>query len=407
MTDRPSITNIHRKDLTTDDRLIDLYVQAVGHGYWRNSDQAALEFVCLAEKALHDDQRGTPESLFAGLIKAGNTSRITQEAETRATARFPAHRRAEMVDTASATTDIHPVPADETHEVLTVPDIRHGYAHAIMVQCCLPQKATTARGYHTSHGHASLRIDAGSLGDPDDPDEWLECEVPSGPKARLIFPFIIGQAIRTQSPKVDLGRSLREFMTTIGVPIAGTNAKALTAQIQNIAAATIAIREWTSTEHTTRRALIADELSFWVERDHQQHTIWTPTMTLSDKFYDAVQQHRVPIDLRHLGQLARSPRRMDIYTWLTYRTARIPQGISVTIPLRALQPIFAPDITRPDNFRARLQDDLKAIANIYPDFNLDLPKGTGTIVLRRSPPPIPFHYHTTPRFQLNPPKPGV
>ena len=402
---RANINNIRREDLTTDDHLVDLYVQAVGNGYWQNSDKAALEFVCLAEKALHDDQRGTPESLFAGLLKAGDTSRITQEAETRATARFPAYRRAEMVDAASSATDIVPVPADETHEVLALPEIQHGYAHAVMVQCFLPQKPTTARGYHTSHGRASLRIDAGSLDDPDSPDDWIECEVPSGPKARLIMPYLVGQAIRNQSPEVDLGRSLRDFMTNIGVPIAGTNARAITAQIQNIAAATISIREWTQTERRTRRALIADELSFWLERDEHQHTIWTPTMVLSDKFYMALQQHRVPINTHHLAQLARSPRRMDIYTWLTYRTARIPHGKPVTIPMRALQPIFAPDIVRPDHFRERLQADLKAIAAVYPHFKLDLPAGTGTIVLHRSPPPIPFDRPAT--FQLAPPKPGV
>lgn len=398
---RPSIHRVTAEDLATDDRLVDLYVQAVGHGYWPNSHQAALEFACLAEKALHDDKRGTPGSLFYGLIKAGDTSRVTQGGEARALERFPSHRRAEMVDAASAATDVHPVPANEIGDVLAVQDGGHGYAHAVMVQCFLPQKATTARGYHTSHGRASLRIEAGSLGDPNNPNDWIECQIPAGTKPRLILPYIVGEAVRNRSPEIDLGRSLREFMRKVGVPIAGPNARSLTEQVQNIAAATILISEWTETSQRTRRALIADDLSFWLERNDQQRTIWTPTMTLSDKFFAAIQQHQVPINLHHLAQLARSPRRMDLYVWLAHRTARIPANKTATIPLHALQPIFAPDVARLANFRTRLRGDLAAIANVYRHFNVDL-ADTGTLSLKRSPPPVPFQRYV-PGYRLSPP----
>ena len=394
---RPSINRILREDLITDDRLIELYVDAVGHGYWSNSHQAALEFVCLAEKALHDDTRGTPGSLFYALVKARDTSRVTQEVETRGMERFPSARRAEMVDTASAATDIHPVLADEVQNALVVQNI--GFLHAVMVQCFLPQKPTTARGYHTSHGLASLRIEAGSLGDPNNPLEWIECQIPAGPKPRLILPYIVGEAVRNRSPVVDLGHSLRAFMAKVGVPIAGTNAKALTEQIQNIAAATILISEWTETSQRTRRAQIADELSFWVDRNDRQQPIWTPKMILSDKFFASLQQHQVPINLQHVAQLARSPRRMDLYVWLAHRTARIPANKSVAISLRALGSIFAPDVARLANFRTRLRGDLTAIAKVYPHFRVEL-VGTDKLLLKKSPPPVPFS-PTTPGFRLS------
>ena len=146
----------------------------------------------------------------------------------------------------------------------------------------------SALAYSTSHGRASLRIDAGSLGEPNNPNEWIECQIPAGTKPRLIFPYIVGEAVRNRSPEVDLGHSLREFMRRVDIPITGTNAKALTEQVQNIAAATILISEWTETSQRTRRAPTADDLSFWLERNDQQRTIWTPTMTLSNKFFAAI-----------------------------------------------------------------------------------------------------------------------
>ena len=108
-------------------------------------------------------------------------------------------------------------------------------------------------------------------------------------------------------------------------------------------------------------------------------------MTLSDEFFNTIQHHRVPIDTGHLAQ---SPRRMDLYAWLSYRTARIPHGKRKPISLRALQAIFAPDISRYADFKARLQRDLKAVHTVYPLFKVEL---VGDVFwLKRSPPPVAF-----------------
>ena len=111
-------------------------------------------------------------------------------------------------------------------------------------------------------------------------------------------------------------------------------------------------------------------------------------MTLSEDFFRAVQDHRVPLDISHLARFARSPRRMDLYAWLSYRTPRMKPRESHAVSLHALQRIFAPDIQSYRLFKARLRDDLKAIAAVYRFFNVDI---AGDILwLRRSPPPIPF-----------------
>ena len=177
-------------------------------------------------------------------------------------------------------------------------------------------------------------------------------------------------------------------MTKIGVPIAGTNGKALTTQIQNIAAAEIIIAVWAHDQMHTEGGRFARKLSFWLERDSNQQSFWTPSMTLSAEFHDAIQEHRVPIDVGHLAKLARSPRRMDLYTWLSYRTPRIRPGRRVSISLGALRTIFAPDISHARNFTVRLRADLEAIAKVYPHFRVEI---TGDrLWLERSPPPVPY-----------------
>ena len=381
----PSIHRIAAEDLRDDERLAALYVDAVGHGYWSNSARAALEFATLAEKALADDTHDTPGALFFALIKSPDSSRVTQAAETRAMTRWPSDMRHKLVETAGEEPQLL-VRAGDVDDALATQDI--GFSHAVMMQCFLPQRPISAREYDTRHGRAALSVEAGRLGNRNVIGEFIYCDVPSGAKPRLILPYIIGEALRTNSPEIDLGQSLRAFMTKIGVPIAGTNGKALTAQIQNIAAAEIIIAVWAHDQMHTEGGRFARKLSFWLERDSNQQSFWTPSMTLSAEFHDAIQEHRVPIDVGHLAKLARSPRRMDLYTWLSYRTPRIRPGRRVSISLGALQTIFAPDISHARNFMVRLRADLEAIAKVYPHFRVEI---TGDrLWLERSPPPVPY-----------------
>ena len=383
-----TIQNIRSEDLTNDERLGELYVQAVQHGYWPNSPHAVLEFVALAEKALQDDTRGTPAALFYSLVKSKDGTMVTQAAEARAMRRFPSHVRQELVDTATGLAGLPVIPLEEIEEALIAPGV--GYSHAVMVQCFLPQRPAASRAYRTTHGRASLMIEAGHIANPNDPGEWIECQLPTGPKPRLILPYIVGEAIRNASPEIDLGRSLRDFMRRLGMPVAGKNGKALTEQIQNIAAAHIMIGEWTNNAVHTHGGRLAKQLSFWLERNPDQRTLWTPTMTLSDEFFNAIQHHRVPIDTHHLAQLARSARRMDLYAWLSYRTPRITPGKREPVPLRALHRIFGPDMNRIADFKRRLREDLQAIHSVYPHFKVDLPSHSDVLWLERSPPPVPF-----------------
>ena len=169
---------------------------------------------------------------------------MTQTAETRAMQRFPSHVRQELVDTAAAISrPPDTTPVDEVQDALVPQEV--GYMHAALMQCFLPHRPTDARRHETSHGNASLVVHAGELANPRIRRGWIECQIPAGAKPRLILPYIIGEAIRNGHQEIDLGHSLRKF-PSLNVPIAGSNAKALTTQIQNIAAAHIVIGEWTA-----------------------------------------------------------------------------------------------------------------------------------------------------------------
>lgn len=392
-TTSPNFDNISAQDLQDNDRLHGLYREAVRRGYWPNSSAAALEFAAYAEKALQDDKEGTPGKLFYSLVKRKDGSTVTEAQETRAQRRLPSHLREELVSQAAVQhatqQDLLARPGDV--ESVLPPDV--GYAHASLMQCFLPQRPIAAREHEVSHGRASLVVEAGRLINPDRPNQWTRCQVPAGPKPRLILPYIIGEAIRNASPVVNLGDSLRQFMDRLGMPVSGRNGKNLTREVQNVAAATILLGQWNDDGAHMVGSRVATRLSFWIERDPGQATLWTPEMTLSEDFYLAVQEHRVPVDTQHLAKLARSPRRMDLYSWLSYRTPKIRPRGRVPVNLRSLWTIFGPDIAEFRDFKIRLVRDLRAIACIYSGFNAEI---DGDILwLRRSPPPVPYRASQT------------
>lgn len=395
-----TFSRIEEDDLRSDDRLAELYVEAVRAGWWRNANAQVLEFWCLAEKALQDDARGTPGRLFHALVKRKDTTKVTNGQERRAQRRVPAHERERLVAQANGAPPVAArsetggpgsTPASaltEEGEAAVFGARRVGYLHSVMMMCFLPQKQLPVeqRKYVVRHGRAMLRVDAGVVGDPRRVGVTRDCAVPFGSRARIILPYINAHAVRYRSREVDLGASLREFLGRLGMTVDGRRGREVTGQIQAVGAAQFTLMQWHDQGTWNSYGRVADSISFWLEKDERQRILWEPTMSLSQAYYDALLERPVPVDMGHLMRLTRSPRRMDLYFWLTYRTSRIREGERVHIRLADLQAVFAPDVEDPALFKFRLKRDLKAIAGIYPGFRVTV-RGD-VVALEKSPPPV-------------------
>ena len=287
-------------DLRDDSRLASLYVEAVRRGYWPNGQQAALDFFALAEKALNDDTLGTPGKLFYSLVKAKRTDRISNGLEARAQSRLPSAERWELVRRGE---EIQPAGSamerqldrDEGLDDLFGRDI--GFSHAILMQCFLPQKALPAgeRLWVSRHGRASLEVEAGRMA-VNKVGRSRACGVPAGAKPRLILPYIVREAIAQESRNIDLGRSLRNFMAErLGIPVSGANGKALVKAIEDVGMASFYLGTWGGCGYGTSVTRVASAITVWAERDPRQESIWNPEMVLSADFFEAIQEHRVPV----------------------------------------------------------------------------------------------------------------
>lgn len=238
------------------------------------------------------------------------------------------------------------------------------YVHSIFLQCFMPVRhnANNRQLWQTDCGNASLAIHAGLLVKPDSPRTFKQCVVPAGPKARIITAYINDYAYRHKTPDIDLGESMRKFMDSAGVPVCGSNGKELQREMENVAAADIYLGVWhPGVSAHQKKAAVSEELSFWIDKNPNQQTLWQPRMKLSHGYYQSLMagEHLAPIHWPAYMALQHNPRAMDIFALLCYRLRTIHPRKPVTIHADVLHGMFGRDIKQRKHFWPEF---LKALA---------------------------------------------
>ena len=101
---------------------------------------------------------------------------------------------------------------------------------------------------------------------------------------------------------------------------------------------------------------------------------------------------RVPIDMRALKALKRSPMALDIYCWLTYRMFYLKRPTK--IPWQLLQMQFGSDYSRTRDFKTAFLDHLRKVIAVYPEARIE--ETQAGLLLKPSHPHIP---HDLPRLR--------
>ncbi len=267
-----------------------------------------------------------------------------------------------------------------------------GYTHPVFLQCFLPTRHSVRnrQRWQTNCGRASLVIRAGELANPAKPNEYETCLVPAGPKARFVIAYVNDYIQRNDTPTVNMGDSLRAAMEKMNISVGGKNGKELTREVKNFAAAEIGLGVWDDTGHVTHdRALVAPHMSFWLEKNPDQRTIWQPEMTVSREYFAAVREgdRLAPFYWPAMIALQHDTRAMDIHCFLTYR---LRNGLKRPVVLHAkvLHALFGSDIKELKHFWSRFKKSLLAAHRWYPKAQIEVKNDC--IVLKDSPALIPY-----------------
>lgn len=263
------------------------------------------------------------------------------------------------------------------------------YQHSVLCQTCLPFRdpGDQVRSVERVNGVVSLVVAAGQAFHPDT-RRFVDVGLPFGPKPRLVLYHLNAEALRTQSPIIELEDSLTAFVKrTLGLDPKGRNIRTVKDQLTRLSAADFRIGKVVSEGRAvTLKGCVIEGFELWVARDPQQRVLWPTTIQFSQRYFESLLQHAVPLNEIAIARLSHNAMALDIYTWLAQRLHRINEGKGVFVPWASLWEQFGHGYTRIRKFRSVFTSTLKQVTVVYPDAKFDL--SVDGMQLKHSRPPV-------------------
>lgn len=276
---------------------------------------------------------------------------------------------------------------DVAAEVLGIEEPSVGVVYTGFALTSLPHRQIPQDdSWEQVNGPVRLVVSPGSLPGPNGQD--IKFGVPYGAAARLILIYLQTQAVRTQSREIEVGRSLREFMTRLGMPDGGKNYKLLREQLARIAACSLRF-SWKEDADSPATFMKSDiikggrlDLSF-AAPDTRQGRFWEDRVVLGEDFFATLQKHPVPLVEQALRSIGSQSLALDIYVWLAYRlhVLKAPTPISWA----ALHQQFGAGYARVRDFKRYFQQPLQLALAAYPEAVVEVEDG-GLRLYPSSPP---------------------
>ena len=249
------------------------------------------------------------------------------------------------------------------------PDL--GFMARTMALCSLPRTNPGNRHqYKRVNGPYKLVMIAGA-----------DNRLPFGNLPRLLLAWISTEAVKTQSRELVLGKSLSEFMRTLGVyNSSGRTQTRLRNQMKRLFTSHVQFIYEDQHGEAIVNSSVADRMEFWWNpKRPDQPTLWDSKLRLGEDFFNEIIQHPVPIDMNTLTALKRSPLGLDLYLWLVYRTFTLKSPLRLTWKQVYRQFGVAPDNASDhrtvQDFRRKVLRELKKIKIAWPGLNYATVRG--------------------------------
>jgi hypothetical protein len=271
-------------------------------------------------------------------------------------------------------------------DIMTNQSKQIDFLHTVQCQCVLPYRnpGEHVREWDRHQGNATLRIEAGSALDPKT-NEYVKLGLPYGEMPRLVLIHLASEAIRTNSPIVDVEGSMTAFARSLGIDTSGPQLRHLKDQLTRLANATVRMGFVEQGHAVQVNTQIVTALDLWYPEQHSQKVLWPSTVRLSSDFFASLGRHAVPLDNRAIRGIAHSSLALDIYTWLAQRTHRIPAERPQFITWAALYDQFGQGYARVRDFRRNFLNTLRKVQSVYPGARMEADE-KGMTLFRSSPP---------------------
>jgi hypothetical protein len=240
------------------------------------------------------------------------------------------------------------------------------YTSPVLAQATMPHSKPDSNEVKVTNGGLTLTLQAPS-----------DIGLPYGSIPRLVLAWLITEAVKTKDRRIVLGESLTDFMRELDmVPTGGRwgSITRLREQMQKLFATRIIYTFRTDNNLKMSSFEIATDMELWWEpKQPNQTAVFDNVVNLGEKFFKEITERPVPLDIRILKALKKSPLGLDLYVWLVYRTGYMKEP--TTIPWELLHQQFGADYERVENFTEKAKRELRKIKQFWPGLRYETMRG--------------------------------
>jgi hypothetical protein len=259
-----------------------------------------------------------------------------------------------------------------------------GFVYSGWTQAALPhRRLKDDQTWQISSDHVKLLIEPGRRATDTREPTWVG--VPYGSRARLIMLYLQTEALRTNSREIELGKSLRNWLTRLGIPIGGKSLKDVREQAERISRCRLTFHIQAGGRAGLVNQNIMDTAMFVDGTEPSQGTLFLETARLSEVFYEQLRKHPVPLEEAAIRAINNNSMALDLYCWLAYRLHVLSGPRQVT--WKSLMGQFGNGYKEQFHFKPRFLENLALAMAVYPEAKVDI--DDRGLTLRPSKPPVP------------------
>lgn len=265
--------------------------------------------------------------------------------------------------------------------LLAEEETRLGITHAGFAMTSLPHRCVLDPLWTRQGGRTKLLVESGRKGD----GSWIG--VPYGSVARLILLYLQTEAVRTNSPEVELGRSMRSWMTRMSLASGGRNYQLVAEQARRISACRLTFLTDLAggAEMRHNGAFVQDAISLAGISNEDQPSLWQDKVRLDDGFWKSLKSHPVPVREEAIKAIGPRSMAIDVYIWLAYRLHSLSKTTPVSWP--AVHAQFGAGFKAIRQMKPVFIDALNLALAVYPEARVD--SDSGGLALHPSAPAVP------------------
>lgn len=261
------------------------------------------------------------------------------------------------------------------------------YQHTVFCQTGMPYRnpGEGVTTWERMNGHVHMAITAGRAMHPE-LGKLVQLGLPYGPKPRLILAHLNAEALRQQSPDIEVEASLTAFVKRLRLPLSGRTISTIKDQLSRMSAAHITLGTVRDGRAVTINSQIVTAFDLWFPKGEGQRVLWPSMLRLSGDYFDSLTRHAVPLHDSALMALSGNAMALDLYAWLAQRLHRVDPSKPALIPWPALRDQFGWSYDQLIHFRPVFRKTLHLVISQYQAARVELDKRG--LILRHSSPPV-------------------